>query len=88
MRMRQRMKWLDSITDSMDLNLSKLREQQRTEEPGVPQSMESQRVGHNLTTEQQCEVTCYLDLLWRSLHMWQCIQILNLYKTNILITSQ
>ena len=24
MRMRQRMKWLDSITDSMDLNLRKL----------------------------------------------------------------
>ena len=35
----QRMRWLDSITDSMDMNLSKLREIVRTEEPGVLQSM-------------------------------------------------
>ena len=33
------MRWLDSITDSMDMNLSKLREIVRTEEPGVLQSM-------------------------------------------------
>ena len=43
------MKWLDSITDSMDMNLSKLRRQQ-TEEPGVLQSI--QRVKHELATEQ------------------------------------
>ena len=35
----QRMRWLESITDSMDMNLSKLREIVRTEEPGVLQSM-------------------------------------------------
>ena len=35
----QKMRWLDSITDSMDMNLSKLREIVRTEEPGVLQSM-------------------------------------------------
>ena len=35
----QRMRWLDSITDSMDMNLSKLSEIVRTEEPGVLQSM-------------------------------------------------
>ena len=40
----QRMRWLDSITDSMDMNLSKLQEICRTEEPDMLQSMASQRV--------------------------------------------
>ena len=35
----QRMRWLHGITDLMDMNLSKLREIVRTEEPGVLQSM-------------------------------------------------
>ena len=46
----QRMRWLDSIMDSVDMNLSKLQE---TEEPGILQSVGSQRVGHDLVTEQQ-----------------------------------
>ena len=44
---------MDGITDSMDMSLSKLREIVRTGKPGVLQSMESQRVGHNLATERQ-----------------------------------
>ena len=48
----QRMRWLDSIAHEMDMNLSISRRWWRTEEPGVLQSLGSQRVRHNLATEQ------------------------------------
>ena len=46
-RERQKMKWLDGITDSMDMSLSKLPELLKNREPGVVQSMGSQRVRHD-----------------------------------------
>ena len=41
------------ITNSMDMNLSKLWEMWETEEPGMLQSMGSQRAEYDLVTEQQ-----------------------------------
>ena len=46
-RGRQRMRWLDGITDSMAMSLSKLWELVMDMEAGVLQSMGSQRVGHD-----------------------------------------
>ena len=46
-RQRQRMRWLEGITDSMETNLSKLQEQWGTEEPGLLQAMGSQGVRHD-----------------------------------------
>ena len=48
----QRMKWLDGITESIGMNLSKLWEMVKDRKPGVLQAMGSLRVGHNLATEQ------------------------------------
>ena len=52
-RGRQRMRWLFGITDSVDMSLSKLRKMVKAGKPSVLQSTGSQRVRHNLVTEQQ-----------------------------------
>ena len=47
----QRMRWLDGITDSMDMGLGELQELVIVERAGVLWFMGSQRVGHDWATE-------------------------------------
>ena len=49
------MRWLDGLTNAIDMNLGKLQEMVRDGGPGVLQSVGPQRVGRNWGSEQHQE---------------------------------
>jgi len=76
-RGQQRMNWLDGITSSMAISLSKLREMMKDREAWRGAVHGSQRVGHDQTTEQQKETYGFISglsiLFHQSVHLSFCI---------------
>ena len=54
------MRWLDIISDSMDMSLNKLQEIVKDSKPGVLQSMGLQRVGQDLANGQWWSIFSFM----------------------------
>ena len=74
-RGRQRMRWLDGKTDSMDMSLSKLWELAMPRKPGMLKSMRSQRFRHYWETELNFVCVCVCVCVCCVLSCLSCVQL-------------
>ena len=70
-RGQQRMRWPDSITNSVDRIWANSRREWRTGKPGELQSMVLQRVGHDLATEKQQCLTSASQVTLGPVNSWR-----------------
>ena len=79
-RGRQRMRWLDGITGSMDMSWANSWRWWKTGKPGVLQTIKWQRVGHDWLIEQQLHCTLVILLNYFFIHLLNGDNNLDLLK--------
>ena len=87
-RGQERMRWLDGITDSVDMSLNQLRSWWWTGRPGVLHSVGSQRVGHDWATELNWNLLLPQEEIPGPLSVHACVWLCNVTDWSLVPSSR